>query len=422
MKPPHLKIRPGKDKNGLSQVQLVYCSRGKVLRLDTKVRIQAIYFDGKQISSKAQDYQKLNEMLNKAELKVNNLIQNFKDKNEGIDPDIETVRKLYNQDETKYSTSENVIEALEEWMLEKKLFVKPSTIKIYTTLLNDFKILYKNRTFKFRDIDLGFRNEYLKFLRNKGKDEDKSGTQNATILKRFQALNVFLNECPKNEYSFYKEKEFKVKLGKVKKQPVIIPTDDEFVSLLVYNFKTERLSYARDLFCLSCLTGLRYSDIIKLKKNDFITKNDKWYLRTIDKKTETFVMIPLHSLSIKILERLKFTIRHISNQKLNQNLEDALIETKLFDYEEIKFEKRGVEEILTVRQPKYKLMNFHAGRRFFISALANGGVAVGNVKKWSGHNTNIVEQYIKEGYKEEQQMEELFSRYETASRKRRKKK
>jgi integrase len=407
---PHLKIRPGKDKNGLSQIQLVYCSHGKVLRLDTKVRVQAFHFDGKQISSKCEDYQKMNDTLNRAELKLNNLLQKYRDEHPDVEPEIDTVRNLYNEEKQKYDSSAPFIDALEQWIPQKRIFVKPSTIKIYTTLLNDLKLLNQNKTLKFRDINEDFKNMYLKFLLNKGKDEDKPGTQNATILKRFQALNVFLNECPLNEYKFYKD--FKIKLAKVKKQPVIIPSEDEFKSLLTYDFKVQRLSNARDLFCLSCLTGLRYSDIMNLGKNGLVKKNGKWYLKTIDKKTETFITIPLHSLAIEILQRLKFKITPISNQKLNQNLEDALVEMELFDYEDIKFEKRGVEDIKTVSLPKYKLMNFHAGRRFFITSLADGGVAVGNIKKWSGHNTDIIEQYISEkGYKEEQQMDDVFSKY-----------
>ena len=75
---PHIKIRPYKDKNGLSQVLLVYCHEAKVLRLDTGVRVAAYHFDGKQVSSKATDYEKLNAMLNKAENKLNNILQRFR--------------------------------------------------------------------------------------------------------------------------------------------------------------------------------------------------------------------------------------------------------------------------------------------------------------------------------------------------------
>jgi integrase len=406
---PHIKIRPYKDKNGLSQVLLVYCHEAKVLRLDTGVRVATYHFDGKQVSSKATDYEKLNAMLNKAENKLNNILQRFRNEYE-FDPDIHTVRELYNKEETKYNTSEDVKQVLEEWIPIKKALVKQNTIKIYTTLLNDLNILYKSRTLRFRDINEDFKNEYMKFLLSKGKDNDKKGIQNPTILKRFQALQVFLNECPKNEYKFYKD--FEIKLKKIKKQPVIIPTEDEFRSLLVYNFELNRLAKARDLFCLSCLTGLRYSDIMKLNKDGLVKIGEKWKLKTIDKKTETFVTIPIHSLAVRILERLEFRIKPISNQKLNQNLEDAFKETQLFNYLEMRFEKRGTSDVETIYEPKYMLMNFHAGRRFFISSLANGGVAIGNIKKWSGHNTQIVEQYIAEGYKEEEQMKKLFSRFE----------
>ena len=408
---PHIKIRPYKDKNGLQQIQLVYCHKAKILRLDTKIRVLAIHFDGKQVSSKATDYENLNSILNRAELKLNTILQKFRDENK-FDPDIDTVRNLYNKEEEKYNASEDVKDVLEQWIPIKKDLVKKSTIKIYTTIINDLKILYKDRSLRFRDITEDFKNEYLKYLLNKG-------AQNATILKRFQTLHTFLKECKQNEYNFYKD--FVIKLKKVKKQPIIIPSEDEFKSLLQYEFTSNRLAYARDLFCLSCLTGLRYSDVINLDKNGFVKKGNKWYLKTIDKKTETFVTIPIHSLAVRILERLDFKIKTISNQKLNVNLEDALIETKLFDYQEIKFEKRGTSDIKTIYAPKHKLMNFHAGRRFFISSLANGGVAVGNVKKWSGHNTQIIEQYISEkGYKEEEQMEQIFSKYEQPIKKNKK--
>lgn len=86
--------------------------------------------------------------------------------------------------------------------------------------------------------------------------------------------------------------------------------------------ENKRLAYVRDVFLFGCETGLRYSDITQLKKED-IHEN---LIIILTQKTRDRLRIPLSSLAKTILDRYEGkylnALPAISNQKMNLYLKE----------------------------------------------------------------------------------------------------
>ena len=73
----------------------------------------------------------------------------------------------------------------------------------------------------------------------------------------------------------------------------------------------------------------------------------------------------------------------------------------------------GIKKPIPKDFKKWEKMGFHSGRRFFCTMLINGykgfRINFGNVKYLSGHSSPILQQYVKEKDKVEEEMLKLFS-------------
>jgi site-specific recombinase XerD len=429
---PYLKMRKYEDKECLQQIQLIYSHKGEVLKLDTNVKTKSIYWTGlieginkkikilrgrvtSRCSEIGQNQNDLNDRLKKAESDLDRILLSFRLKNR-YNPDVSYVKEEFNKDEQKVSSDPEVKEQLRLWIPIKEKEIKDSTVKIYITLLHDLiniglshpiknwrkvtkgefeELLKKSKPIYFRQIDKSFKDRYISYL-------EKIGCQNPTINKRFEAFKAFLNAMLEDSITEYSEfQKFKVNRNEIQ-QDVIIPSPRQFIQLIKTNIKSERLDYARSLFVLSCVSGLRYSDIMQITPARIHQEGIYKYIQLIQKKSNKPVKIPLHPIGDDILRKYDYHVHRISNQKLNVALREV-------------FKHLEFNDSVTVNFKKWEKMGFHSGRRFFCSMLVNGyngfRINLGNVKKLSGHSSPIIEQYVKEGEKEEEEMIKLFSSF-----------
>lgn len=440
---PYLKMRKYEDKNGLQQVQLIYF-HNESLKLDTLVRTKSIYWTGLVEGKKSknnnirgrvlsrcqeigQNQNDLNELLKNAENKLNNIIMAFKKKN-GFNPDIAYVQEEFYKEKIIAGNDQDIKKQLQLWIPKKAKKVKH--VKIYITLLHDLiniglskpiekwkklskaefsELIQNGKPILFRQIDETFKNKYLDFL-------DKRGCQNPTINKRFEALRTFLNamyEESINEFTYYQK--FKIDRDEVS-QEVIIPSPEQFVQLISAQIDNESMDYARSLFVISCLTGLRYSDVMKITESRIREIGKFKYIKLIQKKNGKPVAIPIHPIAQGFLEKYSYNIHQISNQKLNVALKKVFVKLEFNDKVTV-YKKYGIKDAVPHDFGKSEIMGFHSGRRFFCSMLVNGHngfrLNLGNVKVLSGHSSPIIEQYVKEGDKMEEEMFRLFSSFST---------
>jgi integrase len=157
------------------------------------------------------------------------------------------------------------------------------------------------------------------------------------------------------------------------------------------------LSTVRDVFCFCCFTGLRYSDVAKLRRSDIRES----HIRVVTQKTVDGLIIELNKYSEAILKKYEdvrfpgdLALPIISNQKMNDYLKELGELAGLDEPQRIVFFKGNSrhEEVF----PKYALLTTHCGRRTFIVNALRLGVPAEVIMKWTGHSDyNAMKPYIK---------------------------
>lgn len=137
-------------------------------------------------------------------------------------------------------------------------------------------------------------------------------------------------------------------------------TLDEIKYLMSLKITDKRIDSIRDLFCLQSTTGLSYSDMATLTKDDI--QDDVIVKRR--KKTDIQFVIPVLPIAKKILEKYDYQLPVISNQKYNQYLK------VLGDYAKMPMK-----------------LHSHLGRHSFACILLNSGVDMKTISKTLGHST-----------------------------------
>ena len=184
------------------------------------------------------------------------------------------------------------------------------TIMGYQTIFNYLKIFEKTTGYKITWDTLN-----LKFLDQLKKYHFETLVRQTGYFAKLQrVLKTLLKWAEKrnyyngNLYSEFQEVE--------PEKEVIYLTLDELFDLYRFEFKSERLSKTRDLFCFSCFTGLRYSDVYSLKREHI---SDRYYYKK-QKKTNELVKNPINNFANSILCKylnIDTPLPRISTQKLN---------------------------------------------------------------------------------------------------------
>ena len=229
--------------------------------------------------------------------------------------------------------------------------------------------------FTFKDVDYLFFKHFQSFLIKQGK------LKNNTISKALSTLKTLLVYAKKAGFAI--DDSYKSFLIKREKLEVIALTDQEFSALLHLDLsRNKRLDQVRDVFCFSCASGLRISDMQQLKREHIKTD----HITITVKKTKTELTIPLNKVTSAILE--KYLINNkplplISSQKLNLYLKELCKKAEIGEpIEIVRF--RGNERETTVL-PKYELIHLHTGRKTFCTLSLEKGMSAEQVMSISGH-------------------------------------
>ena len=257
---------------------------------------------------------------------------------------------------------------------------KPNTIKHYNQtirILREFKD-ETNKTLTFDAINLDFYEEFMKFCLNKNYSLN-------TIGGFIKHIKVFMNEAFDRKLTNnleYKNKRFKT-----------LQEDTESIYLttseldLIYKHdlsQNKKLDKVRDMFIISCYTGLRYSDLIKLTQKNLIDNWTKLKIKT--EKTGEIVIIPLHKYIREILVKYDgFPLYEISNQKMNNYLKELGKLVKLNKSVSISTIKGGIKK--TEHFKKHDLITVHTARRSFATNAFLMEIPSISIMKITGHRT-----------------------------------
>ena len=267
-------------------------------------------------------------------------------------------------------------------------------------------------------------NDYVSYLR------DVKDMRNSTILKQVAFLKWFLRWAAGESYNTNTAySTFFPKMPKADKKVIFL---DWTELMTVYNFDFSKaqktlpdgtiidlesenkkaLERVRDVFCFTCFTSLRYSDVENLKRSDI--KNNEIHITTI--KTDDSLTIELNDYSKAILSKYAKEVYPgnkalpvISNVRMNDHLKDMGEVCGLNELIAITYFK-GSKRFDEVYK-KYQLLTTHCGRRTFICNALALGIAPQTVMKWTGHTDyNSMKVYIDVANDEKKKAMNLFNR------------
>ncbi|MFK7114095.1 tyrosine-type recombinase/integrase [Flavobacterium oreochromis] len=230
--------------------------------------------------------------------------------------------------------------------------IRESTQIHYTTLrkkIDDFK-----PNLMVSEIDYSFMVEFDNYL-----VETKSGRYNMikflkTVLKEAVKLGVLKNESWKGLKN----------VSPNSREVYLTPTEINQIEICDLSTK-KHLELTRCMFLFSCYTGMRYSDVVALKKENY--KNGVITLKQV--KTGVDLKVPVNIEAKKII--CKYWAKRNENENIFPRIENQTVNRYL----------KKIGEIAELK----KTLHFHVARHTFGTTLLNNNVNVFYISKMMGH-------------------------------------
>ncbi|MBA2500048.1 MAG: site-specific integrase [Chitinophagaceae bacterium] len=302
----------------------------------------------------------------------------------------EMVLKQYNHNKNpvtkKSKSSKELFAFIDKYISDHKFTRVKGSLSVYKSLKFHLE-RYEAKECKkitFDDIDYSFFQGFQNFLVGLTKETDGQtipALNNITIAKQLSTLKTFLNYAKAQGIEVSNKYEsFKVK--REHDLEVIALTRKEFQTLYDLDLsKKPAWDQVRDVFCFSCASSLRYSDLKQLKREHI--KEDSIQLTAI--KTTHRTTIPLNPFSKAILKKYAGEPRPlpvISNQKSNEHLAKICEFAGINEMIEI-VRRHGAKRIAT-KYPKHELVRMHCGRKTFASLSIEAGMSAEYVMRIGG--------------------------------------
>ena len=279
----------------------------------------------------------------------------------------------------------------EKYIADASIIKQKNTIKSYVTVLNKLKEFEKLKKYPltFKTINVEFYQKYIDFIVGDLKQLNNSAGKHIKIIKSF------MNYCINNGINI-KNEDFKK--FKVFRDDVDIIYLEEFELKQIYELDniSSSLEHVKDNFCFACYTGLRFSDLSKLKFENF--KKDYIEIRT--EKTKSLLRIPLTFYAKRILKKYDNQFPNqplppvLSNQKTNDYLKEIAKKAKI--NEAVSLTKYNGSTKIVINEPKHNLITTHTARRTFVTLSLEKGMRAEVVMEITGHKDyRTFKKYVK---------------------------
>lgn len=237
-----------------------------------------------------------------------------------------------------------------------------------------FKFLNKERKTSdiyLKELDYKFLCDFEDFLGSYYPKGHPKAMGHNTIMKHIQRLRKMVTLAYNMEW--LDKDPFRRWKNTFEKKDREFLTVGELSNLETYEFLVERLDRVRDLFVFSCYTGISYTDIMKLTKDNITIGIDrnKWIISK-RQKTNTPIKVPLLDPVLELIKKYEdhpmtlvsgTLLPKITNEKLNVYLKEVAILC-------------GIKKNLT----------FHMARHTFATTVTlSNGVPIETVSKLLGH-------------------------------------
>lgn len=266
----------------------------------------------------------------------------------------------------------------DEYLGSMRVIRAKNTIKGIVTCFNFLQLFCKETNTSINFDELNAR--WFEAFRKYAFEEKRIGDN--YFFKIIGCLKTFCQWA--HDHDYHSNLGFKKFRAPERATEVIYLTMDELMTLYKFDFKSRRLSHVRDFYCFACFTGLRFSDMIKLKPHHI--KGD-YIIKTIEKTQEMDVRIPLSSLAKDVLKKYQDTAHEplpkISGQKFNDYIKECCKVTGIVTpVSRVRF--FGSQRKETVH-PKWQLITSHTARKTFVTNSLILGMKEMVIRNITGH-------------------------------------
>lgn len=365
-------INKSRSANDLAELYARVTVNGKRTNIGLKRKVDILLWDSinKKAKGNTREAKEINNYINLVQSRLFNIYQDLKYKGELITPQL--VKTLYNGENIN---SKSLLELLEYHNRKIEKTLAPGTIRNFGITENYVNRFLKQKL-KTTDVNLNqlnykFISDLEMFLVNYYQKGHPRAMSHNTVMKHLQRLRKIVNLAYQLEW-IEKDPFIRWKPTFEQKQRDFLG-QNELSNLETYHFPIDRLDRVRDLFVFSCYTGISYSDIMGLTKNNLIIGMDgKSWIATKRLKTKTTVRVPLLEPAQKILDKYEghpvtmhsgTLLPKITNEKTNLYLKEIA-------------DAVGIKKNLT----------FHMARHTFATTVTlSNGVPIETVSKLLGH-------------------------------------
>jgi integrase len=267
--------------------------------------------------------------------------------------------------------------------------IRPDAAKYYRRALKILKEYKQN--LDYDDITLEFYNDFISHLNSKGFSVNTVGDN----IKKLKAVMAAAMELGYHKNNAFQGRYFNKPSEEADNIYLSMKELKEIESLDLNG--TPHLDRVRDLFLIGCYTGLRFSDFSRLTPKNIADG----FIEIEQSKTGGKVVIPVHSVIKKIIQKYDGLPPTISNQKFNTYLKDVCQLVPSLKGGESKTTTKAGRKIM-VSMKKWEMVSSHTARRSFATNEYLNGTSTLTIMAVTGHKTeNAFLKYIKVSRKEE---------------------
>lgn len=358
--------------NNKANIYVRLTQNGKRVNISLKKKIEITTWDEKtqRANGTGKDSRILNLYLNEVQSKIYQIYEDFKKAEKPFTAQMVKARFL-GEDKKRFSF-QNLIDYYNEKMQHK---LHKNTMGQYKTsqryMLEYILKEYKEADIYISELDYSFVIGFEDFLRSYVPKLGQSKIGNNTAMKHIKRLRRMVTLAYRMEWldrdPFIN---FKMKIEKKEREFL---TSEELQRVEDLNSSIERLVVVKDLFVFSCYTGISYSDIVELTRDNIVIGIDaKPWIMAVRVKTGTPFKIPLLHQAQVLVDKYKDHLRTHSSANLLPKLSNQKLNSYLKEIADL----CGIKKNLT----------FHMARHTFATTVTlSNGVPIETVSKLLGH-------------------------------------